>query len=245
MAKLSINVNKIALIRNSRGESRPNVVNFSKKCLDLGAAGITVHPRPDARHITYDDVFDLSHLVAAYPDREFNVEGYPSEDFVDLINRVKPHQVTLVPDPPEALTSSFGWDVKQHDTWLTRLCQTFSDMGVRTSLFLDPGFSDFDSLKKVNPDRVELYTYDYAKYFESSKASAIAPYVSVANKITSLGIALNAGHDLTYKNVPYLLEHIPHIEELSIGHAFVCDCIEFGLDTAFFLYEKCVNVQPI
>ena len=240
MTVLSINVNKIALIRNSRGEDRPNLLNFSKKCLDAGAGGITVHPRPDERHIRYDDLEPLKKLVAAYDDSEFNIEGYPSEHFLKLVCAIKPDQVTLVPDPPEALTSSFGWDTKANYDALSQVLKQLKAAGIRSSLFVDETVDD-ESLKALNPDRVELYTYNYAHNYEKDKQSAIKPFKDLAKRMRTCGLDLNAGHDLNQYNVEYFLSEIPEIEEVSIGHAFICDCIENGFDRTIDTYLRAVT----
>jgi pyridoxine 5-phosphate synthase len=235
--QLSINVNKIALLRNSRGENKPNVLSFSNQCIALGADGITVHPRPDGRHIKYEDVYDLKKELTV----ELNVEGYPSKTFLDLVTTVKPAQVTLVPDPPEALTSSFGWDTKTHEQFLKDITIKLHNEGCRVSLFVDPESIDIPSLLNIKTDRVELYTYDYARQYLENPEKAIAPYITAAKKCTEAGIGLNAGHDLDQKNLAFLLQHIPEIEEVSIGHALITDCIYQGLDACLNTYTKVIN----
>ncbi|MBT5953960.1 pyridoxine 5'-phosphate synthase [bacterium] len=233
MVKLSINVNKFALIRNSRGENKPNLLTLAKQCLDLGAEGITVHPRPDGRHIRYDDVFDLKTLLQTYSDKEFNVEGYPSQDFIKLIQTVKPDQVTLVPDPPEALTSSFGWNIVSQKEFLKDALPQFP---CRTSIFLNPGHTNLETLKEINPDRIEIYTYDYAKQFTIDKTKAISPILELAAQLKNSGILINAGHDLDLNNLNFLVQKVPDLLEVSIGHAFVNDCIQEGLKKTLSAY---------
>ena len=235
MAKLSININKFALIRNSRGENKPNLLTIARQCLDLGADGLTVHPRPDGRHIRYKDVFELKKLVQDYPGKEFNVEGYPSNDFIKLIQATKPDQVTLVPDPPEALTSSFGWDIINEKEFLKDVVPQFP---CRTSIFLNPGMTDLDTLKDINPSRVEIYTYAYAKQFPTSKKGAISPILDLASQLKNSGIHLNAGHDLDLNNLSFLVQNVPTLTEVSIGHAFVTDCIQQGITATLKEYLK-------
>lgn len=231
---LSINVNKIALLRNSRGESTPDVNLFARTCLDLGADGITVHPRPDERHIRYADLPLLKELVTTYPGKEFNIEGFPNERFIAMVCDLKPHQVTLVPDPPGALTSSFGWDVVRNFEMLSQTISLFQKHGIRTSLFIDPDFSHFSELQDLHTDRVEMYTYDYAKDPEGT----VSIYQKTASQLSDIGIGINAGHDLTYENVPLLVQKIPSLLEVSIGHAFVCDALYLGVEEAFLRYKK-------
>jgi len=235
--QFSVNVNKIALLRNSRGENKPDVLAFSMRCIELGADGITVHPRPDARHITYDDVKVLKNALSV----ELNVEGYPSQDFIDMVCNVKPAQVTLVPDPPDALTSSFGWDTATHHEFLTSVVDTFRSHHIRVSLFVDPHSIDYPSLISINPDRVELYTYDYAKHFADDPSTAIEPYIKASKKLKETGIDLNAGHDLNQDNLSYLLTHIPEIKEVSIGHALVIECLYQGLDHCIKQYVTAIS----
>lgn len=234
--KLSVNINKIALLRNSRGDNRPNLLYTSTFILSIpGVAGITVHPRPDERHVQYQDVRELSHLIRDhYPHHELNVEGYPSEAFLSLVAETQPNQVTLVPDPPGALTSSFGWDlVNDYDRLLSIIpsIKTHS----RCSLFLDPT-STTTPLTDLNPDRVELYTYDYAHGYSSDREAAIAPYATAAHCIDALGIGLNAGHDLNQTNLPFFLQRIPTLLEVSIGHALICDALDSGLEKTIRAY---------
>ncbi|MBH38382.1 pyridoxine 5'-phosphate synthase [bacterium] len=241
MTKLSINVNKIALLRNSRGGDYPNVLDFSQQALDYGADGITVHPRPDERHICYDDVEDLKVLIASYTDKELNVEGYPSSDFIDLICEVKPDQVTFVPDPPEALTSSFGWDINDNKAFLTSVIEQVHVAGVRSSLFIDPCFSDLDSLVSTKTDRIELYTGPYASDYQFDAKKAVLPYSNLAQKLSSTSIHINAGHDLNLLNTAFFLTHVSGVQEVSIGHAVICDALMFGWEDVIHKYRCLVT----
>mgnify|MGYP001596358886 CR=1 FL=1 len=240
MTALSINVNKFALIRNARGADMPNLVNISKKCIEYGADGITVHPRPDERHVKFSDLQTLKNLTDNYQEIEFNIEGYPSDDFIDRVIEVSPNQVTLVPDPPEALTSSFGWNCEKNKNFLTDVIHKFKDNNIRVSIFINPFFETLSNLETIKPDRVELYTYDYAKNFKENKNSAIRPYLEVRDYLKKEfpNISLNAGHDLNLDNLDYILKNILEIKEVSIGHALVCDSIDFGLKETIEKYKK-------
>ena len=240
MTALSINVNKFALIRNARGADMPNLVDISKKCIEYGADGITVHPRPDERHVKFSDLQELKILTNNYEQIEFNIEGYPSDDFIKRVIDVLPDQVTLVPDPPEALTSSFGWDCEVNKNFLTEVINKFRDKDIRVSIFINPSSKTLSNLKSIRPDRVELYTYDYAKNYKQNKNSAIKNYLEVTDylKREFPQISLNAGHDLNLDNLDYILENIPAIKEVSIGHALVCDSIDFGLKQTIEKYKK-------
>ncbi len=231
MTALSINVNKFALIRNARGADMPNLVDISKKCIEYGADGITVHPRPDERHVKFSDLQELKNLTDNYAKIEFNIEGYPSDDFIKRVIDVSPDQVTLVPDPPEALTSSFGWDCKENKNFLTEVINKFRDNNIRVSIFINPSSKTLSNLETIKPDRVELYTYDYAKNYMQNKNLAIKNYLEVTDylKREFPNILLNAGHDLNLNNLDYILQNIPDIKEVSIGHALVCDSVDFGL----------------
>lgn len=239
MTALSINVNKVALLRNSRGENRPDVLAFAKRCLEGGVAGITVHPRPDQRHIKYSDLKPLKTLVDAYG-KELNIEGYPSSQFLEIVTEIKPHQVTLVPDPPHALTSSFGWDIQKHHAQLVSVLSVLKAHHIRTSLFIDETVHD-ESLSQVSPNRVELYTYNFAHQFNQNKEEAVRPYTELADRMAALKIEVNAGHDLNQYNTPYFLEQVPNILEVSIGHAFICDCLEDGFEKTLTAYVKAVQ----
>ena len=243
MTALSINVNKFALIRNARGADMPNLVDISKKCIEYGADGITVHPRPDERHVKFSDLQELKNLTNNYEQIEFNIEGYPSDDFIKRVIDVLPDQVTLVPDPPEALTSSFGWDCEVNKNFLTEVINKFRDKNIRVSIFINPSSKTLSNLQSIRPDRVELYTYDYAKNYKQNKNSAIKNYLEVTDylKREFPQISLNAGHDLNLDNLDYILENIPLIKEVSIGHALVCDSIDFGLKETIKKYKKIIQ----
>ena len=245
MTALSINVNKFALIRNARGADLPNLVNISKKCIEYGADGITVHPRPDERHVKFSDLEELKNLTDNYEKIEFNIEGYPSDDFIKRIIDVSPDQVTLVPDPPEALTSSFGWNCEENKNFLTDVINKFRENDIRVSIFINPSSETLSNLNTIKPDRVELYTYDYAKNFNENKESAIKPYLEVTNYLKKEfpHISLNAGHDLNLHNLGYILENISAIKEVSIGHALVCDSIDFGLKQTIAKYKTLTQQQ--
>ena len=236
MTVLSINVNKIALLRNSRGRDFPNVVNFVEQALQLGVKGITVHPRPDERHITRQDVLDIGDHLTAYPDVEFNIEGYPSEQFLDLVCAVKPAQATLVPDEPGQLTSDHGWDVVANTDMLSDVLKRLRGSGIRSSLFIDPCVSTIEQVPAVQADRVELYTEEYAANFGSNQEGEVFNrYFMAASRATELGIGLNAGHDLDLGNLPRFLE-IPGILEVSIGHALVVESLQEGMSNVIQRY---------
>ena len=243
MTALSINVNKFALIRNARGADMPNLVDISKKCIEYGADGITVHPRPDERHVKFSDLQELKNLTNNYEQIEFNIEGYPSDDFIKRVIDISPDQVTLVPDPPEALTSSFGWDCEKNKNFLTEVINKFRDNNIRVSIFINPSSKTLSNLEIIKPDRVELYTYDYAKNYNENKNSAIKPYLEVTSYLKNVfpKISLNAGHDLNLDNLDYILQNIPEIKEVSIGHALVCDSIDFGLKETIEKYKNIIQ----
>jgi len=240
MTALSINVNKFALIRNARDADMPNLVDISKKCIEYGADGITVHPRPDERHVKFSDLQELKNLTNNYEQIEFNIEGYPSDDFIKRVINVSPDQVTLVPDPPEALTSSFGWNCEKNKIFLTEVINKFRDHNIRVSIFINPSSKTLSNLETIKPDRVELYTYDYAKNYNENKNSAIKSYLEVTSYLKNEfpNISLNAGHDLNLNNLDYILQNIPEIKEVSIGHALVCDSIDFGLKETIERYKN-------
>ena len=240
MTALSININKFALIRNARGADMPNLVNISKKCIDYGADGITVHPRPDERHVKFSDLQKIKNLTDDFKKIEFNIEGYPSDDFVNRVIDVLPNQVTLVPDPLEALTSSFGWDCEKHQEFLTNIINKFKEKNIRVSIFINPSIKTLSNLEIIKPDRVELYTYDYARSYHINKKEALASYIEVAEYLSKefSEISMNAGHDLNLNNLEYILKNIPAVEEVSIGHALVCDSIDFGLKQTIEKYKK-------
>jgi pyridoxine 5-phosphate synthase len=234
MTKLSVNINKIATLRNARGGDMPNVVKAALDCERYGAQGITVHPRPDERHIRFRDVMELKPVLST----EFNIEGYPSTEFIDLVLSVKPMQVTLVPDPPGVLTSNAGWDTVRNASFLKEVVGTFHAAGIRTSIFIeaDPGM--IRNAVNTGTDRIELYTESYAKYFNSGPEAAIKPFVDAANAALDSGLGINAGHDLSLENLKYFSQHIPGLLEVSIGHALICDALYFGLENTIQLYLR-------
>lgn len=229
MTVLSVNVNKIALLRNSRGRDFPNVVDFVEQLLEMGVKGITVHPRPDERHVTRQDVYDISELLRDKPEIEFNIEGYPAEEFLRLVLEVRPAQCTLVPDEPGQLTSDHGWDIAANQPLLQQVLSRLRAAGIRSSLFLDPSPSAVEQVPSVAADRIELYTEDFASHFGSEQEQAVyQQYADAAARAGELGIGINAGHDLDLENLPRFLE-IPNVLEVSIGHALVVECIQQGL----------------
>jgi pyridoxine 5-phosphate synthase len=232
MTKLSVNINKIATIRNARGGNTPNVEKVAIDCERFGAAGITVHPRPDERHITGKDVADLAKLVTT----EFNIEGYPDDRFMELIKTYRPAQATLVPDPPHVLTSNAGWDTEAHLEQLTSIIAQLKSYGVRTSIFVDTNLKNIEYAAKTGVDRIELYTGPYAETFYTYKEKAIAPFVIAANLAHELGMGINAGHDLNQDNLRYFKENIPHLAEVSIGHALISDALYLGLENTIQRY---------
>ncbi len=243
MTALSVNVNKFALIRNARDADHPNLLEISKKCINFGANGITVHPRPDERHAKFSDLMPLKQLVTTFDNVEFNIEGYPSESFIEKVIEVYPDQVTLVPDPPDALTSSFGWDCEINKEFLNNVVKTFQNKNIRVSIFINPSINTLNNLNYIMPNRVELYTYDYAKNYSQNKEVAIGPYTEVVNYLNKNFplIDFNAGHDLNLQNLDYLLNKINNIKEVSIGHALVCDSLEYGLETTVKKYLEIIN----
>ena len=237
MTKLSVNVNKIAVLRNSRGGNIPNVVKTSLDIERFGAEGITVHPRPDARHIRYDDVRDLKRVIST----ELNIEGNPIPSFIDLVLEVKPAQVTLVPDAEDAITSNAGWDTIKHREFLKEVCSRFNEAGIRTSIFVDPVVEMIEGAKECGTQRVELYTEAYAAGYAADRERAIAPYVEAAEAARRVGLGLNAGHDLSLENLAFMHERIPYIDEVSIGHALICDALYLGLETTIQRYLNCLK----
>jgi len=236
MTRLSVNINKIATLRNSRGADNPNLVQVAKDCERFGAEGITVHPRPDERHIRYQDVYDLTKIV----NTEFNIEGNPKEDkFVKLVLENKPHQVTLVPDALNQLTSDHGWDTISEQDYLKNVIAKFKNAGIRVSIFVDPDEKMVQAAATTGTDRIELYTEMYAKQFATgNKEAAIAPYITAAELANQLGMGINAGHDLDRFNLPYLIQQIPSIDEVSIGHALISDALYLGLENTIQLYNR-------
>ena len=232
--RLSVNVNKIATIRNARGANTPNVVQVALDCERFGADGITVHPRPDERHITRQDVIDLSAVVQT----EFNIEGYPDERYLQLIDEVLPTQATLVPDPPNVLTSNAGWDTKKHLDLLTDLTERFRSQGVRSSIFVDTNLENIEFAAKSGVDRIELYTGPYADAYLSNPENAIASYVEAADLASKLGLGINAGHDLSLENLEFFDANNAGLMEVSIGHALISDALYFGLENSIQMYKK-------
>ena len=234
MTKLSVNINKIAVLRNSRGGNCPNVLQAALDIERFGADGITVHPRPDARHIRYDDVRQLKAAIAT----ELNIEGNPIESFIDLVLEVVPAQVTLVPDAPDALTSNAGWDTIRHREFLTEVTARFHKKGIRVSIFVDPNPEMVAGAKACGADRVELYTESYASHYGAGREAAIAPFVAAAEEAKRQGLGLNAGHDLSLENLAYYHEQIPWTDEVSIGHALISDALYLGLENTVQLYQR-------
>ncbi|MCD7936091.1 MAG: pyridoxine 5'-phosphate synthase [Tannerellaceae bacterium] len=239
MTNLSVNINKVATIRNARGGNMPDLLKVAADCESFGVQGITVHPRPDERHVRYADVYALKPLVKT----EFNIEGYPSDSFVDLVVKVKPTQVTLVPDAPDAITSNAGWDVKNHFDRLSELVDIFREKGIRTSLFIGTDAEQIEWAAKTGTDRVELYTEPYATLYSTGKEQAVAPFVEAARVAKNLGMGVNAGHDLSLENLAWFSRHIPFLEEVSIGHALICDALYYGLEKTISLYKACLEVK--
>jgi pyridoxine 5-phosphate synthase len=242
MTALSVNVNKLALLRNSRGRNYPDLLHFAAQFIQRGVHGITVHPRPDERHIRFQDVFELSELVRAYPPVEFNVEGFPSEHFLQIVRDARPHQCTLVPDAANQLTSDHGWNLQQHGHWLADIVARIRDMGVRVALFLDPDPEQAEQAAKTGAHRIELYTEGYAAAFGTGEQESVwQRYLATAARAQQAGLGVNAGHDLDLRNLARFLR-IPGIEEVSIGHALTVECIEQGMDTVIARYlEICGN----
>ena len=238
MTKLSVNINKIATIRNARGGVLPNVPLAAQRCEEFGADGITVHPRPDERHITYADVREIAQLVTT----EFNIEGYPNSTFLDLVKEVKPHQVTLVPDAPDAITSNAGWDTVKHEAMLRDIISELKAHGIRTSIFVDTDLKHIEGAAKINTDRIELYTESYATAFISEKKeAAILPFIKAAKLAHNYGLGINAGHDLNLENLSYFAANIPSLDEVSIGHALISDALYLGLEETIKQYNSCLT----
>lgn len=233
MTNLSVNINKIATLRNARGGNNPDVCAVALDIESFGADGITVHPRPDERHIRRDDVYRLRPLLHS----EFNMEGYPDKRFIDLVTAVRPTQVTLVPDAPDAITSSAGWNVTANAELLSSLVDTFNEAGIRTSIFINPDVDSVKAAAATGADRVELYTKPYADLYPTAPEEAIAPYVEAAEAARKLGLGVNAGHDLSLENLAYFHRHIPFLSEVSIGHALICDALYLGLAETVARYK--------
>jgi len=234
MTKLSVNVNKIATLRNARGEDTPNVVKVALDCERFGADGITVHPRPDERHITQQDVLDLAPVLTT----EFNIEGYPNERFMELIDEVRPAQATLVPDPPGVLTSNAGWNTREHQGLLTELAAELKKKGIRSSIFVDTDLKSIEYAAKCGVDRIELYTGPFAADYPNDPAMAIKPYAEAARLAMEYGLGINAGHDLSLDNLRYFKQNIPGLLEVSIGHALISDALYFGLENTIQQYKR-------
>lgn len=234
MTKLSVNINKVAVIRNSRGGNNPDVLKIAADCERFGADGITVHPRPDERHIRYSDVLSLKDIVTT----ELNVEGYPEQKFIELVKKVRPHQVTLVPDPPNALTSNAGWDTIANFSLLSEIMTEFRPLGIRVSVFTDTRLDIIEKAKEIGADRIELYTEPYASQYHSDKVKAVDQFVKAGFFAKEIGLGLNAGHDLSLDNLKYLKQNIPGLDEVSIGHALVCDALYYGLENTIQMYKR-------
>jgi pyridoxine 5-phosphate synthase len=237
MTRLSVNINKIATIRNARGGNYPNVAEAAKNCERFGAQGITVHPRPDERHIRYSDVHEIKPLITT----EFNIEGYPNESFLQLIETIKPDQVTLVPDPPDVLTSNAGWDTKTHQDFLKTVIARIHEAGSRCSIFVDTNLQNTEYAIKCGADRIEMYTEPYAENFTKDKYLAVKPFVDTAKLAQSLGLGINAGHDLSLENLAWFSENIPFLNEVSIGHALISDALYYGLENTIQMYLRQLN----
>ncbi len=234
MTRLSVNINKIATLRNARGGNYPNVLDAAINCQRFGAEGITVHPRPDERHIRYKDVYDIKPIIST----EFNIEGYPSEDFIKMVLDVKPNQVTLVPDPPEALTSNAGWDTIKHKDYLKNIISRFQSGGIRTSIFIETDPELIKNAADTGTDRIELYTEPYADNFHINKEQAISSFIKAAETAKIVGLGINAGHDLNLDNLKYFNQNIPGLLEVSIGHALISDALYLGLENTVQMYLR-------
>ena len=237
MTRLSVNINKIATLRNARGGNIPDVVAAAVACQRYGAQGITVHPRPDERHIRRQDVFDLKPVITT----DFNIEGYPSDDFLDLVISVQADQVTLVPDQPGQITSDHGWNTRKHLSFLKDVVARLHENGIRTSLFVDPDSDAVEGAALTGTNRIELYTEPYATLFPAERDNAVAPFVEAAETARKAGLEINAGHDLNLNNLKFLITHIPYIKEVSIGHALIADSLYFGLELTIKKYLDCLK----
>jgi pyridoxine 5-phosphate synthase len=235
--KLSININKVATIRNARGGHMPDVLQFAKDCYRYGAQGITIHPRPDQRHITFKDVKDLSEVFPK-PDCEYNIEGYPSKDFLKMAIEAKPNQITLVPDPPHVLTSDSGWDTIKNYDFLKEVITEIQSHQIRVSLFMDTDIRLIEKAKELNAERIEFYTGYYAETYPKDPQNAIVNYKSAAEFANEIGLGINAGHDLSLENLHYFKSHIPNLLEVSIGHALISDCLYYGLENTVSMYLR-------
>ena len=234
MTRLSVNINKIATLRNARGGNNPDVIKVAQDCEQFGAQGITVHPRPGERHIRYEDVIQLKKVVTT----EFNIEGYPDERYLKLVRETKPAQATLVPDKPDAITSNAGWDTVKNEAMLREIISEIKSLGIRVSVFVDPSSKMVEGAKEIDADRIELYTEPYASHYHHNRIQAVAKYVEAAKIAHQLDLGINAGHDLDLHNLRFLKESIPHLDEVSIGHALICDALYLGLENAIQLYLR-------
>lgn len=234
MTKLSVNINKFATLRNSRGEDLPNLLNVAADCQRFGADGITVHPRQDERHVKRQDVLDIPSVITT----EYNIEGYPSHNFIELVKIIRPTQVTLVPDTPEALTSNAGWNTKEFKNFLKDVVESLQSLGIRVSIFVDTNEENIVTASEIGADRVDLYAADYAHKYKENREEAVAPYIRAANVAHEHGLGVNAGHDLSLENLKYLHDNIPWLKEVSVGHALICDALYMGLENAILSYKK-------
>ncbi|WP_291720785.1 pyridoxine 5'-phosphate synthase [Bernardetia sp.] len=238
LAKLSVNINKFATLRNARGGNNPNLVQVAKDCERFGAEGITIHPRPDERHIRYQDAFDLAKIVQT----EFNIEGNPQKGrYLEIVKEIKPTQATLVPDSDDALTSNAGWDTIKHQEYLKNTISELKNLGIRVSIFIDPVKELIEGAAKTGADRIEFYTESYAQNFKEDSKKAIQNYVECAELAHTLSLGINAGHDLDLDNLNYLAKNLPHLKEVSIGHALVCDALYLGLENTIGLYKRALK----
>ena len=241
MIKLSVNINKVATIRNSRGGNIPDIKQVAQDCETFGAQGITMHPRPDGRHIRYNDIYDIKPVIRT----ELNIEGFPDPDFIDLVTKIRPTQVTLVPDAPEAITSNRGWDVENNFDRLTELVELFKSKSIRTSIFVGTDIRNIEIAAKTGSDRIELYTGPYAKNYPSGKEKAITPFIDAAHCAKNLGLGINAGHDLSLENLMFFASQISWIDEVSIGHALISDALYFGLEKTIAMYKDCLQQSAV
>jgi len=239
MIKLSVNINKIATLRNARGGNVPDLIQVAKDCERFGADGITVHPRPDERHIRYRDVSELKKVITT----EFNIEGYPTEEFMRLVLEIKPHQVTLVPDPPDVLTSNAGWDTVTHKSFLKNIVEQLKQSGIRVSIFIDTNPEMIEHAALCGTHRIELYTESYAKTFLKNKEKAVTPFCEAAKVAHDNGLGINAGHDLSLENLEWFAKSVPYLQEVSIGHALISDALYFGLENTIQMYRRKLAVQ--
>ena len=237
MTRLSVNIYKVTTLRNARGENVPDVVKFAIDCESMGAQGITVHPRPDERHITRADVYALRQVVKT----EFNIEGYPSPEFMAMVCEVHPEQVTLVPDAPSAVTSNAGWDVVANAEFLTGICRTLAEAGIRSSIFVDADPAQVRKAAEIGANRVELYTKPYADSYPFDPENAVAPFVAASEEAAKAGLSLNAGHDLSLRNLAYFYRRLPHLDEVSIGHAIISDALYLGIEETIRRYLQCLK----